>query len=82
MISSAPLTVAARSMMSRSRKFMGMPSQSPSPRPPISPMASPFSFMQVTVPMKPAYPRDSQAFRPSGIHSWIAACFCMWMSRM
>ena len=33
---------------------MGMPSHWPSPRPPISPMATPFSFMAVTVPMKPA----------------------------
>ncbi len=33
---------------------MGIPSHWPSPRPPISPTASPRSFMAVTVPMKPA----------------------------
>ena len=54
MISSASATVAARSITSRSRKVMGMPSQRPSPRPPISPMANPFSFMAVTVPINPA----------------------------
>ena len=38
------------------------PSQFPSPRPPISPMAMCFSFIAVTLPMNPAYPTLAQAF--------------------
>ncbi len=65
---------SASSRTMRTRNAIGMPSQWPRPRPPISPIEIRSAFIPVTEPTKPAYVTFTNGIRPRGSATVRTAC--------